>query len=76
MGARVAGLRGGLESHQKVIGVEGKINSIYKKNQIHVTEPDLNLFLVMLKSGAGYGNRTRLPGLGSPYTTDVLIPHY
>ena len=24
---------------------------------------------------AGYGNRTRLPGLGSPCTTDVLIPH-
>ena len=24
---------------------------------------------------AEYGNRTRLPGLGSPCTTDVLIPH-
>ncbi len=24
--------------------------------------------------GAEYGNRTRLPGLGSPCTTDVLIP--
>ena len=23
---------------------------------------------------AEYGNRTRLPGLGSPCTTDVLIP--
>ena len=28
----------------------------------------------VLKRRAGYGNRTRLPGLGSPCTTDVLIP--
>ena len=29
-------------------------------------------FLII--KGAEYGNRTRLPGLGSPCTTDVLIP--
>ena len=29
----------------------------------------------MAKRRAEYGNRTRLPGLGSPCTTDVLIPH-
>ncbi len=28
----------------------------------------------MTQNRAGYGNRTRLPGLGSPCTTDVLIP--
>ena len=27
------------------------------------------------KGWAEYGNRTRLSGLGSPCTTDVLIPH-
>ncbi len=32
------------------------------------------LFEVSIKGRAEYGNRTRLPGLGSPCTTDVLIP--
>ena len=30
---------------------------------------------VLFRGRAEYGNRTRLPGLGSPCTTDVLIPH-
>ena len=31
-------------------------------------------YLLKIKRRAEYGNRTRLPGLGSPCTTDVLIP--
>jgi hypothetical protein len=32
------------------------------------------LYNLLMVKGAEYGNRTRLPGLGSPCTTDVLIP--
>ena len=37
---------------------------------VHVLEMAMGLFLIR----AEYGNRTRLPDMGSPCTTDVLIP--